>query len=198
MPAQPDTHLPEAGAQQLENLGNRLRLARLRRGLAAGAVAASAGISRMTLHRAERGEPAITSGTLARILGVLGLAGDLALVAREDPLGRQMQDARLPARRTAKAAAPQPAPAAQPAPAPAGQATAAAPKVAPRIRLARYPQLKAIAWHLSPAATTLAPEEAYALYERNWRHVDAAAMGAAERALLARLTATVGKGVLLV
>jgi transcriptional regulator with XRE-family HTH domain len=182
----------------LADLGNRLRLARLRRDLPAAAVAASAGISRMTLHRAEHGEPAITAGTLARILGVLGLAGDLALLAREDPLGRQMQDARLPARRAAKTVASPAAPLARPVAAPAGLATAASAKPAPRIRLARYPQLKAIAWHLSPAVTTLAPEEAFALYERHWRHVDAAAMGAAERALLARLTATVGKGVLLV
>ena len=33
-------------------------------------------------------------------------------------------------------------------------------------------------------------------YERNWRHVGMAAMEPAEQALLAKLTATIGKGVM--
>lgn len=42
-----------------------------------------AGISRMTLFRAEAGSPAIALGTLLRILSVLGLEGDLGALARE-------------------------------------------------------------------------------------------------------------------
>ena len=66
------------------------------------------------------------------------------------------------------------------------------------IPLAEYPQLRQLAWHLSGQVTHLSPEDAFALYERQWRHVDAAAMSVHETALLAALTASVGRGVLLV
>lgn len=65
------------------------------------------------------------------------------------------------------------------------------------IRLADYLLLREIAWSTDPQAE-LSPTEAFATYERNWRHLDRDAMGAKERKLLARLTATVGNGVLLV
>ena len=176
MPAKPNP-LSTHDALLLAELGERLRKARLRRSSAAGAVAGHAGISRMTLHRAERGEPAITLGTIVKILGVLGLASDLALLARDDKAGRLLQDEQLPPRRLPKRTAQKPP---------------------QRVRLDRYPQLQQIAWHLGPGTADLAPEEAFALYERNWRHVDRAAMGRKELALLEQLTATVGKGVLLV
>lgn len=65
------------------------------------------------------------------------------------------------------------------------------------IGLADYPLLREIAWSTDPAAC-VSPDEAFALYERNWRFLDVDAMGSEERALLAHLTATVGNGVLLV
>jgi transcriptional regulator with XRE-family HTH domain len=178
MPAKP-TPLPDAHTRLLVECGERLRKARLRRRLSAEATAAGAGITRMTLHRAERGEPAITMGTFIKLMGVLGLAGDVALLARDDKAGRLLQDAQLPRRR----------PPARTRRRPARRA---------RIRLGDFAQLRQIAWQLDPAVVELAPEEAFALYERNWRHVDHDAMDAAERALLNELTATVGKGVLLV
>jgi hypothetical protein len=131
----------------------------------------------VTVHRAERGEPAIATGTLIKIMGVLDLAGDFALLARDDRMGRLLQDSQLRPRRTPAAAAARPP---------------------QRIRIDRYPQLQQIAWHLGPSTTELGPEEAFALYERNWRHVDCGAMDAKEAALLKQLTATIGKGVLLV
>ncbi|MFT3803800.1 MAG: hypothetical protein QM766_21625 [Burkholderiaceae bacterium] len=57
--------------------------------------------------------------------------------------------------------------------------------------------LREIAWSTDPSAS-LTPEEALALYERNWRHLDHDAMRTRERNLVKRLMATVGKGVLLV
>lgn len=176
MPARP-VPLSKAQDQLLGELGERLRNARLRRKLTAGAVAAGAGVSRVTVHRAERGKPAIAIGTLVKIMGVLDLAGDFALLARDDKMGRLLQDSQLRPRRAQSSAATKP------------------PR---RIRVDRYPQLQQIAWHLGPSTTELGPEEAFALYERNWRHVDSAAMSGKEAALLKRLTATVGKGVLLV
>lgn len=65
------------------------------------------------------------------------------------------------------------------------------------IRVDDYPQLKQLAWHL-PGTSEVTPQEALALYERNWRHIDRNAMTSAERALLEELTRTVGKGHLLV
>jgi transcriptional regulator with XRE-family HTH domain len=176
MPARP-APLLTTQEQLLLELGERLRNARLRRKLTASAVAAGAGVSRVTVHRAERGEPAIATGTLIKIMGVLDLAGDFALLARDDRMGRLLQDSQLRPRRTSAAAAARPP---------------------QRIRIDRYPQLQQIAWHLGPSTTELGPEEAFALYERNWRHVDRGAMDAKEAALLKRLTATIGKGVLLV
>ncbi|RYY72803.1 MAG: hypothetical protein EOO24_47020 [Comamonadaceae bacterium] len=65
------------------------------------------------------------------------------------------------------------------------------------IRVVDHPQLRQLAWHL-PDAAELAPEEALGLYERNWRHIDQAAVSPQERALIDRLVATLGRGQLLV
>lgn len=65
------------------------------------------------------------------------------------------------------------------------------------VRLSDYPQLRQIAWQLD-ASTALTEQQALALYERNWRHLDPDAMPSHEKAFLDRLVATVGGGVLLV
>lgn len=168
MPARPT--LPEAEALLLAEFGARLRLARQRRRLSAQQVADAAGITRVTLQRCERGDAAATMGTCIKVLAAMGLAADVALLARDDKAGHLLQDARLAPRR----------------------AGTSFPR---RIRLAKYPQLKSLAWGLADDAE-VGPTEAFQLYERNWRHVDTAAMEPAEQALLAQLTATIGKGVM--
>lgn len=75
-----------------EALGDRLRLARLRRHMAQTEVAARANIDRQTLARLERGDLTVSLAVLARVLGVLGLASDLDHLAKDDVLGRQLQD----------------------------------------------------------------------------------------------------------
>lgn len=85
----------------LSELGQNLRLARLRRGFSMELVAQRAGMSRATLRAVERGEPAVTLGSYANVLHSLGLHEDIALVARDDELGRKLQDAKLPTRRRA-------------------------------------------------------------------------------------------------
>ena len=98
MPAKQPPVYP-AQKRILTALGERLRLARLRRKLTIDIACQRAGISRMTLFRAEAGSPAIALGTLLRILSVLGLESDLEYLARDDRLGRLLQDQALPERR---------------------------------------------------------------------------------------------------
>jgi len=87
-------------SRQLADFGERLRLARLRRRYSAVAVAARAGISRSTLVRVEAGDPAVSLGTYASVLHVLGMQADWDAVGRDDALGRRLQDMRmLPPRR---------------------------------------------------------------------------------------------------
>lgn len=90
----------------LADFGDRLRAARLRRKFSADTVAARAGISRMTLFRAEKGEAAVSLGTYLRILEVLRLEKDIELLAKDDVLGRRLQDLDLPAKRGARRAKP--------------------------------------------------------------------------------------------
>ncbi len=90
-----------ATSRQLQSLGERLRLARLRRQFSAATVAERAGVTRSTLYRAEKGEAGVSLGTYVSVLRVLGLHGDLDAVARDDELGRKLQDLGLPVRRTA-------------------------------------------------------------------------------------------------
>ncbi len=90
----------------LESLGERLRLARLRRKLSVDLTCERAGIARMTLYRAEAGSAAVALGTLVRILSALGLEADLDGIARDDKLGRLLQDRALAPRRRKRAAKP--------------------------------------------------------------------------------------------
>lgn len=89
-----------ATEEQLIHLGERLRLARLRRGMGAEALAATAGVSRVTVFRIEKGAASVAMGAYARVLEALGLAGDLALLAQEDAAGRRLQDELLAPRRS--------------------------------------------------------------------------------------------------
>ena len=79
----------------LKALGENIRLARLRRKLSAQQVAERAGIGRRTLYDIERGRPNVSIGNYAQVLSVLGLADELLNVAKDDELGRKLQDAKL-------------------------------------------------------------------------------------------------------
>ena len=85
-------------------VGEQIRLARLRRKLSAEQVAQRAGISRSTLHALEAGSHSSSIATLFRVLSVLGLDGDYVAIAREDELGRRIEDAKLraPSKRAPK------------------------------------------------------------------------------------------------
>jgi transcriptional regulator with XRE-family HTH domain len=69
--------------QLLLQLGERLKRARIERGITTTQMAERAGISRMTLSAVEAGEPTPTMGTYLRVMGVLGVSRDLALLASD-------------------------------------------------------------------------------------------------------------------
>lgn len=94
MPRTTQPPLPSV-SRALAELGENIRLARVRRRLSAALVAERAGMSRPTLRAVERGEPSVTLGAVANVLHTLGLEGDLARVARDDAVGRGLQDAAL-------------------------------------------------------------------------------------------------------
>jgi transcriptional regulator with XRE-family HTH domain len=94
MPRTPIPQFP-SGTRRLAALGERLRLARKRRRFSTVLMAERVGISRDTLARVEKGDPAVSLGTYLRVLRVLGLEGDLDLVAKDDVLGRKLQDLSL-------------------------------------------------------------------------------------------------------
>ena len=79
-------------------IGENIRLARLRRRFSAEIVAQRAGIARNTLRAIERGETSVTMGAFVNVLNSLGLEKDLELIARDDVLGRKLQDIGLPTR----------------------------------------------------------------------------------------------------
>lgn len=92
----------------LQQLGENIRLARLRRKLSCAQVAERAGLSRSTLVNIEQGQPGVGIGHFLHVLKVLGLEQDLLLVAKDDVLGRKLQDAGLETRKRAPKRKPQP------------------------------------------------------------------------------------------
>lgn len=153
------TDTAQAPAGTLAELGAGIRQRRKQLRVSATAAAEAAGLSRVTLHRIERGEASVAMGLYQRATAALGLKLQLA-----DEL---------------------PAPHAR---------THATPT---QLRLADLPELRRLAWQLDPA-TALTPRQALDLYERNWRHLDSAAMTPHERDVLDSLVHGVGAGRLLV
>ena len=89
-------------AEILELMGEQIKLARLRRRLSTELVAERAGISRATLWNVEKGSPSVAIGIYAAVLHALGnMDSDFLLVAKDDELGRTLQDLELPVRRRA-------------------------------------------------------------------------------------------------
>lgn len=75
-----------------DGMGENIKLARKRRKLTAQQVSERAGIHRATLHRIEKGDPAVAIGIYFNVLKVLNLEGDFSKIARDDEFGRKLQD----------------------------------------------------------------------------------------------------------
>ena len=97
MPKKSIVLLPET-EQILEQMGLQIKYARLRRKLPAELVAERAGISRATLVSIEKGASSVAIGCYAAVLHALNYM-DLLLVAKDDELGRKLQDLDLPVRK---------------------------------------------------------------------------------------------------
>jgi transcriptional regulator with XRE-family HTH domain len=79
----------------LDELGEQIRLARLRRKLSSMQVSERAGMSRSSLIKIEQGHPGVGIGQYINVLKVLGLENDFLLLAKDDQLGRKLQDIQL-------------------------------------------------------------------------------------------------------
>ncbi|MFI3261359.1 MAG: helix-turn-helix transcriptional regulator [Rikenellaceae bacterium] len=87
----------------LNNLGENIKYARLRRDLSSEQLSERAGLSRSTIINIEKGLEGVAIGSYLRVLSVLGLDKDLLNVAKDDELGRILQDAKLePKKRASK------------------------------------------------------------------------------------------------
>jgi transcriptional regulator with XRE-family HTH domain len=161
-------NLPQAVEARLIAFGAAIRKIRRSLGISAAATAGAAGISRVTLHRIEGGEQSVTIGAYLNVLEVLGLA-DVLRIAEPDADG-------------------------------ARKAEPDTELDLQRVAIDRYPQLESIAWHITGmgSARVIPGDQALAIYERNWRHVDKTAMTADESRLVAGLVKAYGNGVLLV
>lgn len=83
-------------------MGEQIKLARLRRNLSVQLVSERAGISRASLWNVEKGSPSVAIGIYAAVLHALNnMDIDLLLVAKDDAMGRKMQDLNLTTRKRA-------------------------------------------------------------------------------------------------
>ena len=58
-------------------------------------IADRATVTRLTISKVEHGDPTVSMGIYARVLFALNLENDITLLAADDALGRQLQDAEL-------------------------------------------------------------------------------------------------------
>lgn len=87
----------------LQQMGEQIKFARLRRNLPVALVAERAMVSRTTVWAVENGSPSVAVGAYAAVLHAIdGMDKDLLLVGKDDVLGRLYQDMNLPTRKRAR------------------------------------------------------------------------------------------------
>ena len=92
--------IPQPVLRALQKLGHDIRDARRRRRIPVAILAERASIGRVTLYKAEKGDPAVAMSTYATLLFILGMLDRLADVAdpRFDAVGLELEEERLPQR----------------------------------------------------------------------------------------------------
>lgn len=73
-------YCPDEVSALVTRLGERIRLARIRRKFRQSDLAKMAGISRSTMQAIERGEPTCSIGAVFHVLWVLGISNELNLI----------------------------------------------------------------------------------------------------------------------
>ena len=97
------TKLPRKLEQKMQLVGEQIKLARLRRNLSVAQVAERATCSPLTVSRIEKGVPTVAIGIYLRVLYALQLADDILSLAKDDELGRALQDMNMiPRKRASK------------------------------------------------------------------------------------------------
>lgn len=86
------TRLPRKLEQRMQIVGEQIKLARLRRNLSVAQVAERATCSPLTVSRIEKGTPTVAIGIYLRVLYALQLDDDILWLAKEDALGKSLQD----------------------------------------------------------------------------------------------------------
>ena len=82
-------------------VGEQIKLARLRRNLSVAQIAERATCSPLTVSRIEKGIPTVAIGIYLRVLYALQLDNDILWLAKEDPIGKTLQDLQLKRRKRA-------------------------------------------------------------------------------------------------
>ena len=95
------TKLPRKLEQNMQLVGEQIRLARLRRNLSIAQIADRATCSPLTVMSIEKGSPTVSIGIYLRVLYALQLEDDILCLAKEDKLGRMLQDLSLKRRQRA-------------------------------------------------------------------------------------------------
>ena len=146
-----------ASTQRARAFGAAIRERRKHLGVSAIAAAESAGMSRVTWYRLEKGEPSVTMGAYFAAMDVLQLECHMSTVVQKSAKPSLDREEWIPA----------------------------------RIALEDFPQLKKLSWH-ARGVSTLSPQEAFDIYERNRRHLDVQNLQEPERQLLVALRLAFG------
>lgn len=87
----------------LQQMGEQIKLARLRRNIPASLIAERSGLGQTTIWQIEKGIPSVSIGAYAKALHAIeGMDKELLRICREDEQGRMIQDASLVRRRASK------------------------------------------------------------------------------------------------
>ena len=87
----------------LQQMGEQIKLARLRRNIPASLIAERSGLGQTTIWQIEKGSPSVSMGAYAKALHAIeGMDKELLRICREDEQGRMIQDSSLVRRRASK------------------------------------------------------------------------------------------------
>lgn len=84
----------------LKQMGEQIKLARLRRDISVNLVCERAYISRATLWKVEKGDPSVAIGIYAVVLHAIdNMDKDLLCIAKDDKVGQALQDLKISQRK---------------------------------------------------------------------------------------------------